>query len=401
MRQLTKSELEKVELLTSKSIECAFLEPTTTALQKSIIDATAPVRRYLLEKSIHDYGVQRQGAQEHGVTIKAHLLSAKLNVPSSASLYRPKTKKGDPRIWFSGLPAFCKPNHILALVAHDKEIYVLNLTTVPLLDIMSKKSGPIWDLIQEISAEANDVANELLQKLRKICTSGPHRSVMSKQADTAIGRTLEHLLDISMNSSKSPDYKGIEIKSARSKKGGRKKVLFAKTPNWKISKLKGSADILEHFGYKAKNGKFQLFCTTTAKGRNPNGFQLRVNQKDDLLLQSSSKKGLDDFVTWHIEDLRSALLKKHNETFWIEADCYVKNGVEFFNFKKVTHTKKPIISQFDLLLEQGGITLDYTISRLPSGAADDRGYLFKINRGSFDALFPPSKTYDLSCVSKD
>ncbi len=398
MRQLTKSELENVELLTSNSIECTFLEPTETALEKAIIDATAPVRRYLFEKSIHDYGTQGQGAQEHGVNIKAYLLTEHLVLPSNASLYRPQTKKGDPRIWLSGLKDFCKPNDILALIIYNKEIYVLNLTTVPLQEIISKKTGPIWDLIKEVGSAANDVANELLLKLRKICAGDPHRSVMDERADTAIGRTLEHLLGISMNSSRNPDYKGIELKSARSKKGGRK-GLFAKTPNWKISKLKRSAEILEHFGYHAEDGTFQLFCTTNGKGRNPNGFQLRVNQKEDLLLQSSLKEGLDDFAVWRIEDLRSALLKKHNETFWIEADCHVENGIEFFKFTKVVHTKKPIISQFDLLLEQGGITLDYTIWRLPSGGAKDKGYLFKVNSGSFGALFPPSKTYILSDVS--
>lgn len=37
------------------------------------------------------------------------------------------------------------------------------------------------------------------------------------QADTAIGRTLETLLGININSSKQPDYKGIELKAFRDK----------------------------------------------------------------------------------------------------------------------------------------------------------------------------------------
>jgi hypothetical protein len=50
---------------------------------------------------------------------------------------------------------------------------------------------------------------------------------------------------------------------------------------------------------------------------------------------------------------------KHNETFWIAADSKIIDGKEFFQYKKVEHTKKPIVSQFDILLEQGIIRLDH------------------------------------------
>ena len=60
--------------------------------------------------------------------------------------------------------------------------------------------------------------------LNKISAQGPIPALL--QADTAIGRTLETLLGIDINSSKKPDYKGIELKSYRDKKGNRKN-LFA------------------------------------------------------------------------------------------------------------------------------------------------------------------------------
>ena len=63
-------------------------------------------------------------------------------------------------------------------------------------------------------------------------------------ADTSVGRTLETALGIDINSSKLPDYKGIELKSFRANKGNRKN-LFAQVPNWKISKFKRSAEIWE------------------------------------------------------------------------------------------------------------------------------------------------------------
>ncbi len=47
MRQLSKVEIERIKLLTEKSVEVALIEPTSTGLGKSIMDATGSVRSYL------------------------------------------------------------------------------------------------------------------------------------------------------------------------------------------------------------------------------------------------------------------------------------------------------------------------------------------------------------------
>ncbi len=86
---------------------------------------------------------------------------------------------------------------------------------------------------------------------------------------------------------------------------------------------------------------------------------------------------------------------KHNETFWIAADSKIVDGKEFFQYKKVEHTKKPIVSQFDILLEQGIITLDHLIKRKSSGSVIEKGLIFKKKPNSLDLLFPPSQSYNL------
>ncbi|WP_425466131.1 MvaI/BcnI family restriction endonuclease [Ostreiculturibacter nitratireducens] len=63
--------------------------------------------------------------------------------------------------------------------------------------------------------------------------------------------------------------------------------------------------------------------------------------------------------------------------------------------REVLHTRKPILSQFDLLLEQGEITMDHLLKRTPKGRVSEKGPLFKINAGSLGLLFPPSKSYAL------
>lgn len=61
IRQFNAFEERNVGFLVSKQVEYATIQITKTGLRKSIMDATAPVRAYLLEKGIHDYERQPQG----------------------------------------------------------------------------------------------------------------------------------------------------------------------------------------------------------------------------------------------------------------------------------------------------------------------------------------------------
>ena len=81
----------------------------------------------------------------------------------------------------------------------------MNITQLDLHTLIeSKISNPLQDLVNEINQISNEVAEELLILLNKIATKGPVPAML--QADTAIGRTLETLLGIDINSSKKPDY---------------------------------------------------------------------------------------------------------------------------------------------------------------------------------------------------
>ena len=113
------------------------------------------------------------------------------------------------------------------------------------------------------------------------------------------------------------------------------------------------------------------------------------------LIENSDKVDIGDFVVWGLEILHKRLLEKHNETFWIAADSLTIDGKEYFQYKKVEHTKKPIVSQFDILLEQGIITLDHLIKRKTNGSVVEKGPIFKIKPNALDLLFPPSQIYPL------
>jgi MvaI/BcnI restriction endonuclease family len=390
MRQLSTVEINRIKLLTEKSIELTLIEPTENGLQKSIMDATGSVRAYLKSKSVHDFDLQKQGPEKK-IQITSHLISTDGLVSSVASLYRPVTKKGDPRIWFKGLGNYADANDILGIVEFEKQLYVLNITQLDLKKMLeAKKSNPFKELVNEMNQISNEVAEELLKLLNKIALK-PVPAML--QADTAIGRTLETLLGIHINSSKKPDYKGIELKSYRDKRGNRKN-LFAQVPDWSLSKFKSSTEILNAFGYN-RGTDFKLYCTVSALVRNSQGLMLRMDSKVNQLLENSDKPTVNDFIVWSLDTLHNRLLEKHNETFWIAADSITIGGKEHFQYKKVEHTKKPIVSQFDILVEQGIITLDHLIKRKSTGSTVEKGPIFKIKPNALNLLFPPSQTYSL------
>ena len=391
MRQLTPIEIDRIKILTENSVELCLIEPTETGLVKSIMDATGSVRNYLKSKNIHNFELQNQG-QENKIQIISKLIDANKTINSIASLYRPNTKNGDPRIWFKGLGNYSNANDILGIIEFEGILYVLNITQINLETLINSNiQNPLKELIEEINHISNEVADELLLLLNKIASLGPVPAML--KADTAIGRTLETLLGIDINSSKKPDYKGIELKSYRDKKGNRKN-LFAQVPDWSLSKFKSSAEILNNFGYN-RGEDFKLYCTVSALVRNSQGLTLKMDSKINQLLENSDKANIGDFIAWNLETLHSRLLEKHNETFWIAADSIIIDDKEHFQFKKVEHTRKPIVTQFDILLEQGIITLDHLIKRKPTGSVVEKGPIFKIKPNSLDLLFPPSQSYSL------
>ena len=154
MRALTEFEIKHIEILTEKSVEITLIEPTATGLEKSIMDATGSVRNYLKRKSIHDFDSQGQGP-ENKIQIKSYLVGNNSITDSIASLYRPNTKKGDPRVWFKGLGTYANANDILAIIAFRRELYVLNLTSLDLVQLIeSDSNNPVKELIEEIKQYA-------------------------------------------------------------------------------------------------------------------------------------------------------------------------------------------------------------------------------------------------------
>lgn len=398
MRSLSESERNRIKILTKYSIPFTLLQPTQTGLNKNIMDATASVRLFFKEQKIHDYDTQKAGPSYKEVIENTFFISFSLLVPSRTSMYRPEAKQkgGDPRIWFRGLPQYAKPDDLLTIIYLDDCLYVLNITQLPVEQmLLTSLISPLKELIEEFEKRNTSISEELLQKIKVIVQQGPLKAI--KSGDTAIGHALETALCIRQNNSKKPDYKGIELKSYRAKKSlsqENRKTLFAQVPNWELSKLKSSREILGEFGYK-RGDDFKLYCTLSSLTRNSQGLMLRLDSDISKLIENSDKKEIGDFGIWLMSDLKKRLLEKHNETFWIAADTTKVSNIEYFKYKKILHTKKPLSSAFDILLEQGEITLDHLIKRDCTGKVNEKGPLFKISHSAFELLFPEQKEYIL------
>lgn len=386
---------------TKRGLDVGLLVPTETGMAKGIMDATGNVRDFLRNSGLHDYDTQQQGTA-HKRKIPTRLVTSSGIVGTTTSLYRPVTKHGDPRLWVYGLAQHADAGNVLVLIASGAdELLIINASNAGLvpgvdppndsrIEIRDSEGVDLEALLAPLIATSNDVAIELLGMMQAIAGKW-HKGIPGVRRDTEVGRLLEELLGIPANSSRSPDYKGIEIKAGRSRSTTRQ-TLFAKVPDWSISHLKSSAALLDAFGYeRSKRHARQLRCTVTSLKANTQGLVLGLNNDQSQLLENSTRPDMSKVVAWRMQDLKDALQQKHPETFWVTASSRRTEYSEEFRYDHVLHTKKPMVNSLPTLLEAGVVTLDHLITRSLQGRVREQGPLFKIWRKDMDLLFPPGE----------
>ena len=341
-----------ISIFQNLNIDCCFIVPTDTGIKKSILDATFQVRNFLKKQNYHNFENQSQGTDSKKIKECFFLKNTGL-IKSKVSLYRPNTKNGDPRIWFYSLGNYAKAFNLLAVFISNDVLYVINCSNHELLNSLSNHSA-----VQSLKANTKDIIfDELLNKMIQIHQMGFIKSVGI--GHKAIGETLEITLGIQPNASKSPDYKGIELKSSRSSKN--RSNLFSKTPNWKLSRLKGTKDILKERGIFSENSnRIALYNTLKADIPNSHNMVLRIDEENDFLRQNYICKSREiNDVLWLIDDLKNSLLRKHPKSFWVKAEIEKRNGWEYFKYNKLTYTHSPNPNFFVPLIEARVITVDY------------------------------------------
>lgn len=403
-----------------RGVDVCFLVPTETGLRKSIMDATDDVRHFLKRNRLHDYQTQLQG-QGNKKVLPSLLASGNSVFQSETSLYRPNTKLGDPRIWISRLKTYASPGDLLALTAAGQGLLVINCSTTNLDVALGEKPTsmtasiateqqkfppylialdqiPLYLPLQRHSSNYE----ELLAKLKEI---GGRRYIKTMAAgDTGVGYTLETLLGIPRNSLKTPDYKGIEIKASRHHGGRRQATVFSQVPDWSISRLHSSKQLLMERGHASvKGGPRRLYHEISAVAPNSFGLKLEISQKEPLLHQVYvSGPDTETDVSWALDQLKARLLEKHQETVWVTAKTQGHNENEAFWYYKLKHTAEVDPDILPLMLQMGVMTVHYTIKETTTGGAKDKGYLFKTATRNLDLLFKRVEEVELcSHIAED
>lgn len=383
-----------VVVLTRLGIEFSIFEPTKTGLGKSILDATQPVRDHFQLIGFHSYATQKQGDIRR---TPSYFVREDEVRESIGSFYRPKTKLGDPRMWFKNLGEFANAGDQVAIVIYKDTPHLLNLSACDLAAQINNSTSAIAQFFHEYTEHRYGRAKELLAKLKKLAQA-PIKALRS--GDTGIGYTIETMLGIAANSSKQPDYFGIEIKTGRSSKT--RTTLFAQVPDWSLSPCgqktkvfeKGSsAKILQKYGYQRGEDQ-KLYCTISTQKKNSQGLYFHYNVAQDQLEERDDEDVL--VAVWPGSTLRARLYEKHAETFWVNAKSLKLSDGEYFQLIDVVHTKSPILSQLIPLIINGQVTMDHLIKKAGNnGKVTEKGPLFKINKRDLELLFPPPVTYSL------
>ncbi len=418
LRRFTPLEQKNQSYLVNLGIEFTMVQITKTGLEKSILDATGPMRIYLKRNGIHDYETQEQGPK-HKVLVPAFLLLHDVDpIKLNTTLYRPNTKNGDPRLWFKGIAAYTQPFDIYLIFAYNNSLYLINHTSVDIEELCEGQSNAVKDFINTITPHQEDeyemILEELLFKLRE---KHDQWLLSNSNSDTGIGRSIERFLGIPMNNKKRPDYKGIELKSYRGNGKSGKMTLFGEFPDWEnLSAINSIKDIVSSYGYKDK--KYNLYTyNNTLSYRHPNSQKLCLNierrEEDfDLLTMEEGKLVKDfelndqvyirvkDLAKWNLDLVHNALIAKHNRTLWIGVNYKIENDNLLYKLREAEYSKAPNISQFDNLLENRIVTVDLSIDRVrkidpETGIITKNGdnVNFRILKSKRHLLFPTSETF--------
>lgn len=391
---------ETLEKFKQRGVQVGFLVPTETGLKKSIMDAHEGLRRFFLKQNLHDYDKQSKGT-ENKKEIRTLLINKDKILETKTSLYRPETKNGDPRIWVYSLKKIASPGDLIALCVFEDSLIAVNCSTTDLGNLFDESNRLFCQWFPLKRKDISKDARELLEMLSDI--SAKQFIPTMRRGDTGVGFTLESLLGIEANSSKAPDFRGIELKSSRARKQANKQTtVFSQVPNWALSNLKGSKAILDKHGrFNSEKGRRQLFHEISCIKPNSYGLQLALQNKSDTLAQiyvpdPPNQNKTERDVIWMMDKLVERVEEKHKETMWISAETKGRGASEEFWYKSATHTTGTDPTALPILLESGAMTVHYLIRETPTGGAKDQGYLFKMAAKHLPTLFANVTYYELS-----
>jgi hypothetical protein len=360
--------------------EFVLIRMTPTMLKKSIIDASLPFRLLLKENMKIDYNSIQKGVK-NGFKSEIQLLIGKEIQTRTISYYRPETKKGDPRFWISKLHHNISAFDMLLLTVWENKLYA-----IPLIGDIEIFTKSIKDIFQADKNSLPLAVQELQSHLQEIYQKNwikTHRA-----GDTGVGKTFEDLLEIDENSSKNPDYKGVEIKCSR-ENSSTLQTLFSKTPNYANLENKRKDLVVKHGYWDDKQKRHALYVTIKVSEENSKGWKLELDDNEEKIYATKNGKKI---VYYEYKTLQNSLAQKHKQTLFVKAlskDRKTQNDKnEMFLYKSAFYCEESSFINFLSLLTEGKISVDFLIHHNPNtNKTRDHGFLWRIKKEYIPLLF--------------
>ena len=359
-------------------LKYGFVVPTETGLKKSIMDAPAALQDVLLDTGFHDFKRHSQGP-DHKVVRSGEYWGGSSALQIELSLYRPKTKNGDPRIWPYKLGKFLQAGNLLALIPDGERFLILNGSKSQIRDALKNQESDLSKrllTVQQCEGSGNQirVIDELVNLICEVNERGP---VLPEGTGSGrFGLALERELGIPKNVSKEPDFKGIEIKTKFGTSG--KQTLFSMVPSqW--TGCDSALDLVNTYGY-VKNKRRQLYTSISTSGDSL-GFSLKVS-----LGRISVVRDGKEILNYSVDKLENTLLAKHQNTAFVAVEKVETGEGIGCRFSKITYHANPCIKAFLKLVTKSEVCLDFTVSR-KGDRVRDHGYLWRVKPGSLADLY--------------
>jgi hypothetical protein len=244
-----------------------------------------------------------------------------------------------------------------------------NLLKLIVLDHLDRTPLPSVEPYEILEAKLRDISDREIE----VTSTGSGR----------YGLAIEEALGIPQNSSKAPDFMGIELKTKSDKS---LQTLFSRTPS-KFLAGKNKADFFDLYAYQDNKRNRRALYTSFCSREDTLGFSLSV----DNLTVSVLHKGRP-VVEYEGDRLEAALLSKHSQTAFIE----VAPSKGKVRIKSAIYCRSPSVIRFMELIAEELVYLDFTMSESTPGRMKDHGFLWRIRPEAISKLYLHSEDMKLA-----
>lgn len=285
--------------------------------------------------------------------------------PNKAEIYRALNRLHPSR----SVKAFeRKFQNISAILYENKLPYCSGLK--PLFHYQRLLRLQLLDQIDRTPVPAVEPHEILRRKLKDLKAAG---DIPVRNSGTGrYGLAIEAALGIVANSSKQPDFMGIELKT---KSDGSLQTLFSRTP----SRFTGVADkkeLFSRYSYADINSK-QRLSTSFGSVSDSLGFSMRVSEQ--VIQVSNRGQSLFEYEAERIEE---ALLSKHSQSVFLQ----VRGRDGSCKIDSALYCQWPSVIRFLQLVNSGKVNLDLTLSQRGSSLRD-HGFLWRIAGEDLSRLY--------------